>query len=43
MVKKSNFVKKDKILVRSSHPPLHTILINGKGTKVKVSHHPITC
>ena len=43
MVKKSNFVKEDKTIVWSSHPPLDTILINCKGTVVKASHHPITC
>ena len=34
-VKKSNFVKEDKTIVRSTHPPLETILIDCKGTEVK--------
>ena len=37
MVKKSNFVKEDKIIVRSSHPPLDTFIINCKGTEIKAS------
>ena len=34
-VKKSNFVKEDKTIVRSTHPPLETVLIDCKGTEVK--------
>ena len=38
VIKKSNFVKEDKTIVRSSHPPLETVvLVNCKGTKVKAS------
>ena len=42
MVKKSNFVKEDKTIVRSTHPPLETVLIDCKGTKVKASPFKIT-
>ena len=42
MVKKSNFVKEDKTIVWSTHPPLETILIDCKGTKVKASPFKIT-
>ena len=37
MIKKPNFVKEDKTIVRSSHPPLETILITTKKTDVKAS------
>ena len=37
MVKKSNFVKEDKTIVRSNHPPLETVLIDCKETKVKAT------
>ena len=37
VIKKSNFVKEDKTVVRSSNPPLETVLVNCKGTKVKAS------
>ena len=38
VIKKSNFVKEDKTIVRSSHPPLETVvLVNCKGTEVKAS------
>ena len=42
MVKKSNFVKEDKTIVRSTHPPLETVLIDCKGTKVKAFPFKIT-
>ena len=38
-IKRSNFVKEDKIIVRSSHPPLETILItcqNSQNQKTEV-------
>ena len=37
MVKKLNFVKENKTIVRSSHPPLDMLIINYKGTAIKVS------
>ena len=37
MVKKSDFVKEDKTIVRSSHPPLDTVIINCKGTEIIAS------
>ena len=37
VIKKSNFVKEDKTIVRSSHPPLETVLITCKKTDVKAS------
>ena len=37
MVKKSDFVKEDKTIVRSSHPPLNTIIINYKETEINAS------
>ena len=37
MVKKSNFVKEDKTIVWSSHPPLDTFIINCKGIEIKAS------
>ena len=44
MIKKSNFVKADKTIVRSSHPPLETVLITGQDqkTEVKASHFKIS-
>ena len=35
MEKKSCFVKEDKTIVRSSHLPLDTFIINCKGTEIK--------
>ena len=35
--KKSNFVKTDKAIVKSTHPPLETILITTKKDEVKAS------
>ena len=37
VIKKSNFVKEDKTIVRSTHPPLETVLITCKKTDVKAS------
>ena len=37
MIKKSNFVKENKTIVRSSHPPLETVLITCQKTEVKAS------
>ena len=37
VIRKSNFVKEDKTIVRSTHPPLETILITCKKTEVKAS------
>ncbi|KAL0010993.1 hypothetical protein SO802_006101 [Lithocarpus litseifolius] len=37
VIKKSNFVKEDKTVIMSSHPPHETVLINCKGTDVKAS------
>ena len=37
VIKKSNFGKQDKTVVRSSHPPLETVLVSCKGTEVKAS------
>ena len=37
MIKKSKFVKEDKTFVRSSHPPLETVLITHQKTEVKAS------
>ena len=37
VIKKSNFVKEDKTIVRCSHPPLETFLVKCKRTKVKAS------
>ena len=37
MIKKSNFVQEDKTIVRSSHPPLETVLITHQKTEVKAS------
>ena len=37
MIKKSNFVKEDKTIVRSTHPPLETVLITCQKAEVKAS------
>ena len=37
VIKKSNFVKNDKTIVRSSHPPLDTILVTVDKTDVKAT------
>ena len=37
MVKKLNFVKEYKTVVRSSHPPLEIVIITYKGTVVKAN------
>ena len=38
VIKKSNFVKEDKTIVKSSHSPLEiVVLVNCKGTEVKAS------
>ena len=37
VIKKSNFVKEDKTIVRSSHSPLETVLITHQKTEVKAS------
>ena len=37
VIKKSNFVKEDKTIVRSSHSPLKTVLITHRKTEVKAS------
>ena len=37
VIKKSNFVKEDKTIVRSTHPPLETFLVKCKRTEVKAS------
>ena len=37
VIKKSNFVKEDKTIVRSSHPSLETVLITHQKTEVKAS------
>ena len=34
MIKKSNFVKIDKTIIRSSHPPLDSILVTTKKDEV---------
>ena len=42
-IKRSNFVKEDKIIVRSSHPPLETVLItcqNSQNQKTEVNASP---
>ena len=43
VIKKSNFVKEDKTIVRSSHPPLETVLItcqNNQDWKTDVKASP---
>ena len=42
MIKKSNFVKEDKTIIRSTHLPLETVLITCKKTEVKASSFKIT-
>ena len=37
VIKKSNFVKEDKTIIRFSHPPFEIVLVNCKGTEVKAS------
>ena len=37
VIKKSNFVKEDKTTVRSTHPPLETVLITCQKAEVKAS------
>ena len=37
MIKKSNFVKENKTIVRSSHPPLEIVLITCQKMEVKAS------
>ena len=37
VIKKSNFVKEDKTIVRSTHPPLEIVLVTYKKTEVKAS------
>ena len=40
VIKKSNFVKADKTMVRSSHPPLETVLITCQDQKTEVKASP---
>ena len=40
VIKKSNFVKADKTIVRSSHPPLETVLITCQYQKTEVKASP---
>ena len=40
VIKKSNFVKVDKTIVRSSHPPLETVLITCQDQKTEVKVSP---
>ena len=40
VIKKSNFVKVDKTIVRSSHPPLKTVLITCQDQKTEVKVSP---
>ena len=40
MIKKSNFVKSDKTIVRSSHLPLETVLITCQDQKTEVKTSP---
>ena len=43
VIKKSNFVKEDKTIIRSSHPPLETVLItcqNSQNQKMEVKASP---
>ena len=41
VIKKSNFVKEDKTIIRSTHLPLETVLITCKKTEVKASSFKI--
>ena len=40
VIKKSNFVKVDKTIVKSSHPPLETVLITCQDQKTEVKAFP---
>ena len=40
VIKKSNFVKADKTIVRSSHPPLETVLITCQDQKTEMKASP---
>ena len=40
VIKKSNFVKEDKPIVRSSHPPLETVLITCQDQKTEMKASP---
>ena len=41
MIKKSNFVKaNDKSIVRSTHPPLETVVITSQDQKMEVNATP---
>ena len=40
VIKKSNFVKEDKTIVRSSHPPLEIVLITCQDQKTEVKASP---
>ena len=40
VIKKSNFVKEDKTIVRSTHPPLETVLISCQDQKREVKASP---
>ena len=40
MIKKSNFVKADKTIVRSNHPPFETVLITCQDQKTEVKASP---
>ena len=40
VIKKSNFVKEDKTIVRSTHPPLETVLITCQDQKTEVKASP---
>ena len=40
VIKKSNFVKVDKTIVKSSHPPLETVLITCQDQKTEVKASP---
>ena len=42
VIKKSNFVKNDKTIVKSSHPPLETILVTTDKIDVKATPFKIT-
>ena len=40
VIKKSNFVKEDKTIVRSTHPPLETVLITCQDQKTEMKASP---
>ena len=42
VIRQSNFVKADKTIVKSTHPPLETILITTKKDEVKASSFKIS-